>query len=46
MGHVTLTMPLLAVFVLHMLGIDIACVQKLTTLASAIPEVRLVPTKI
>jgi len=46
-GHVTLTTPLLRVIIRHMLGFDIDYdVQNLITLASAIPEILLVPTKI
>jgi len=47
MGHVTLTMALLVWFVIRMLGLDIAywC-KNLITLALAVPEIWLVPSKI
>jgi len=39
-GHMTLTTPLLRVFVISMLRLDIAYLcTKLTTLASAVPEI-------
>jgi len=46
MGHATLAMPLLRVFVILVLGLDIACVQSLITLSSAVPMSVPMPTKI
>ena len=46
-GHVTLTTPLLRVICHQYAGVSMSTyVQNLTTIASAIPEIRLVPTKI